>query len=118
MEIRALILVSSATSGSTAESQFSAMPLPLLDVAGRSALERLSERLLSQGVSRVTGVIEGDSEPLRSAVALSAGMERQIVPADRFWRAGENAFNDMGQGTTDFVLLIRMGAYIELDIEK
>lgn len=118
MEMRALILVSSGAADTTSQSQFSTMPLALLDVAGRSALERLSERLLSQGVSRVTTVIEGDSALLRPTVAVSSGMERQIVPADRFWRAGENLFHELGQGSTDIVLLIRMGAYLELDVEK
>jgi hypothetical protein len=118
MEIRALILVNSTLEAAPAQSQFPAMPLALLDVAGRNALERFSERLQAQGVSRVAAVIEGDPALLRSAVALSSGMERQIVPPERFWRAAENAFNELGQGTTDIVLLIRMGAYLELDVEK
>jgi NDP-sugar pyrophosphorylase family protein len=118
MEIRALILVSSADAAAAPPSQFAAMPLPLLDVAGRSALERLSERLELQGISRITAVIEGDPELLRPAVALSSRLERQIAPADRFWRTGENAFLELGQGNTDVVLLIHMGAYLELDLEK
>src|SRR5262249_45406237 len=32
--------------------------------------------------------------------------------------AGENAFVELGQGNTDVVLLIHMGAYLELDLEK
>lgn len=118
MEIHALILVSSATEAMTSPGHFSAMPLALLDVAGRSALERLSEQLQSQGVSRVTAVIEGDPALLRPAVALSAGIDGEIVPSERFWRSSENAFHELGQSVTDVVLLIRMGAYLELDVEK
>jgi hypothetical protein len=118
MEMRALILVNSEAAASASQPQFPAMPLALLDVAGRSPLERLSERLQSQGVCRVTAVIEDDSAVLRPAVALSSGTDRQIVPADRFWRAGENIFHELGQGSADVVLLIRMGAYLELDVEK
>lgn len=118
MEIRALILVSSTQAAMTSPGHFSTMPLALLDVAGRNALERLSEHLQSHGVSRTTTVIEGDAALLRPAVAVSSGMDGQIVPTDRFWRAGENAFHELGQGSTDVVLLIRMGAYLELDVEK
>ncbi|HEY6272688.1 MAG TPA: hypothetical protein VIX19_11965 [Terriglobales bacterium] len=115
MEIRALILVNSATS----QTHFPAAPLALLDVAGRSALDRLCERLQLQEVSRVTAIIEqGDPELARPAAWLPPGLEHQTVPADRFWRTSENAFNDLGQGSTDVVLLIRLGAYLELDVEK
>jgi hypothetical protein len=118
MEIRALILVNSANSARAAQASFPAAPLALLDVAGRSALDRLAERVQRQGVSRVTAIIEGDSQLLGPSVALSPGIERQTAPAERFWRASENAFNDLGQGSTDVVLIIRLGAYLELDVEK
>lgn len=118
MEISALILVNSAKAAMASQGHFSAMPLALLDVAGRNALERSCERLQSQGVSRVTAVIEGDRARLRPAVALSLGMDRRIVPAEHFWRTSENAFHELGQSGADLVLLIRLGAYLELDVEK
>jgi len=55
---------------------------------------------------------------LRPAVTVPSGVDRQIVPAERLWRAAENAFHESGQGSADVVLLIRMGAYVELDVEK
>jgi len=118
MEIRALILVHSANAATASQTHFPAAPLALLDVAGRSALNRLSERLQVQGVSRVTAMLEGDSALLPPAVTLSPAIEYHAASGDRFWRASENAFNDLGQGSTDVVLLIRLGAYLELDVEK
>ena len=118
MEIRALILVNSATSAAGSQTLFPAVPLGLLDVAGRSALDRLAERLQFQGVSRVTAIIEGNPALAACAITLPQGIEHQAAPADRFWRMSESAFNDLGQGSTDVVLLIRLGAYLELDVEK
>ena len=117
MEIRALILVHSTNPAASAPSHFPAAHLPLLDVAGKSALERMAERLQAQGVSRVTAIIEGDSG-LPADLHLPPGIEHQTVPSDRFWRTSESVFNDLGQGSTDVVLLIRLGAYLELDVEK
>jgi hypothetical protein len=37
---------------------------------------------------------------------------------DRFWRTAESVFNDMAQSGAELVILIRLGAYAEVDFEK
>src|SRR5262249_18145523 len=45
------------------------------------------------------------------------GMPCIAAAPDRFWRAAENAFNEMAQGGAELVVLVRLGAYAEIDFE-
>jgi len=117
MDIRGLVLTDLARAGFDNGSALSPCFLPgLIEVVGKSALQRTAERLNQFGVSQVTAVIEGQSSDcwLKPLGAVT----QTIAPPDRFWRAAENAFNDLVQAGAELVILVRLGGYAEIDFES
>jgi hypothetical protein len=117
MDIRGMILIDSASAA--IESGFALMPcfIPgLIEVAGKSALQRTAERFNHFGVSQVTAVIEGQSSD--SWLKPLSGVSQTLASPDRFWRASETAFNDLVQAGAELVILVRLGAYAEIDFES
>jgi hypothetical protein len=116
MDIRGLVLINGGppTNGMA----FAPAPLALLDIAGMSPLERLAERLRRQGISPVTAVIEWSFGYPHRSFPWPAEIDCRTTLPDRFWRTGENAFNDLAQSGAGLVLVIRLGAYAEIDFER
>ncbi|HEX5435326.1 MAG TPA: hypothetical protein VFY05_13895 [Candidatus Angelobacter sp.] len=88
----------------------------LIDVAGKSPLQRTAERLKKFGISQTAGVIEAPPYEGTSKSAITGS--QVLVPPDRFWRAAENAFNDLVQAGAELVVLVRLGAYAEIDYDN
>jgi NDP-sugar pyrophosphorylase family protein len=116
MDIRGLILVNAGMEIAEEQLSLSSFPLALLDTAGKTPLERVGERLRQYGIEPVTVVVEAES-PSQSHLANAKTIE-STGTRERFWRAAENAFNEMVQDGTELVVLINMGAYAEVDFEK
>lgn len=117
MDIRGLILIDSASLAF--ESDSTALPwfLPgLIDVAGKSSLQRTAERLNKFGISQIAAVIEAPQYDGTTKAAI--GGYQITAPPDRFWRAAENAFNDLVQAGAELVVLVRLGAYAEIDFDS
>jgi hypothetical protein len=113
MDIRGLILVDTPQAADDGLA-FPWTPMAMLEVAGLSPVERLSERLRRHGVWPVTVVVEGhssDGRPRRSP----AGMTWRTEVPEHFWRAAEGAFNELAENGAECVLLVRLGAYAEID---
>jgi hypothetical protein len=116
MDIRGLLLVNS---GSVREDDLPFLasgPLGLVEIAGKSPLERMAERLQQFGIAPVAAIVETNA--LSGSVSTPSGLNCATSAADRFWRAAENIFNDMAQGGAELVVLIRLGAYAEIDFER
>jgi carbonic anhydrase/acetyltransferase-like protein (isoleucine patch superfamily) len=112
MDIRALLLVNS----DGLNGEFSGLPAALIDVAGKSALQRIAERLVQFGAAEVKAVIEG---PVTFAPRGNGTAPKSITTSrERFWRVAENTFGELVQDGAELVLLFRLGAYAEIDIEK
>ena len=96
---------------------FSPLPPALLEVAGKSPLQRTVERLKQFGAEQVLAVVEAEDLQLPPA---HNGNPESIVHTshERFWRTAENAFNEMAQSGAELVVLIKMGAYAEIDFER
>src|SRR5579859_60622 len=118
MDIRGLLLVNSGNLREDNSAFPASGPLGLLDIAGKSALERMAERLLAYGIAPVTAIVESTAFPLSSGFTLSSGLNCASSTPERFWRVAESAFNDMAQGGAELVVLVRLGAYAEIDFEK
>lgn len=117
MDIRGLILVDSANLAFESNSPSLPWFLPgLIDVAGKSPLQRTAERLKKFGISQTAGVIEAPPYEGTSKSAIAGS--QVMVPPDRFWRAAENAFNDLVQAGAELVVLVRLGAYAEIDYDN
>lgn len=115
MDIRGLVLVNTARATGDARAAFAPESLALLEVAGMSALERVVERLRLHGITQITVV---GSKPSPRAFRAPSGIEWRNALPGYLWRVSENAFNDLAQSGSDLVLLIRLGAYAEIDFEK
>lgn len=116
MDIRGLLLVDAGEikDGST----FASGPLAGLEVAGKTPVERMAQRLQQFGISPVTAVIETSSHTPQDNNRHFTSLHSVSSSADRFWRSAENAFNDMAQNGAELVVLVRMGAYAEVDFER
>lgn len=117
MDIRGLLLVNGGTIGTEDQAPASALS-GAMDVAGKSALERMAERMRQYGIAPVSVVVETGP----AFTACNDGRAPDFgffTPApDRFWRAAESAFNEMAQRGAELVVLVRLGAYAEPDFEK
>lgn len=117
MDIRALVLVRTAAETVVDPVQLSPLSLALLEVAGKSPLQRTVARLHHFGIQAVKVIADSDylaPSPATNGDAasyLSAGRER-------FWRAAEIAFNELVQEGAELVLLVSMDGYAEIDFEK
>ena len=117
MDIRGLILINPADADGAGELPFGDMPPALLDVAGNTPLQRTADRLHHFGASQVTAIIAArgiQEEPGNGASA----PRWTTTSRERFWRVAENTFNEMAQEGAELVLVIRLGAYAEVDLES
>ena len=117
MDIRGLLLVNSGNLKEDDSAFLASGPLGLLDIAGKSPLERMAERLLQFGIAPIAAVVESDTLPFFSS-STASGLNCISSSRDRFWRVAESAFNDMAQSGAELVVLVRLGAYAEIDFEK
>lgn len=113
MDIRGLVLINSE--GMNGE--FSGLPPALVEVAGKSALQRTTERLRQFGAAEIKAVIEG---PVTFAPRGNGITAPKCITTsrERFWRVAENAFAELVQDGAELVLLFRLGGYAEIDIER
>ena len=118
MDIRGLLLVNSGNSREDDLGFLASGPLGWLEVAGKSALDRVAERMLRYGITPVTAIVETNTLPLAGSSMTVSGLNYLSSSPDRFWRAAESAFNDMAQSGAELVVLVRLGAYAEIDFEK
>jgi hypothetical protein len=116
MDIRGLLLVNGEAIGTPDQAPASAL-MGAMDVAGKSALERMAERMRQYSISSISAVVEtGPSFVARDGQARDTNFI--IAPPERFWRTAETTFNEMVQGGAEVVVLVRLGAYAEPDFEK
>ena len=118
MDIRGLLLVNSGSIREDDLAFLASGPLGLLEIAGKSPLERMAERLQQYGIAPLTAIVETSSLSMANSFTASLGLNCITSTADRFWRTAESAFNDMAQSGAELVVLVRLGAYAEIDFEK
>jgi hypothetical protein len=119
MDIRGLLLVNSESIGEVEVDQSPATALAgTLDVAGKSPLLRMTERLQQYGISSISAVVETGPSAATRNFGLPSDVTCVTATPDRFWRAAESAFNDMAQKGAELVLLVRLSSYAEADFEK
>jgi carbonic anhydrase/acetyltransferase-like protein (isoleucine patch superfamily) len=117
MDIRALLLVNSENVGE-ADQPAAGLLTGILDIVGKSPLQRMAERLQNYGISSISAVVESAPSTDASNYGLSSDIACFSAASDRFWRTAESIFNDMAQNGAELVVLIRLGAYAEVDFEK
>ncbi|MDT8066744.1 MAG: hypothetical protein ROO76_01125 [Terriglobia bacterium] len=116
MDVRAVILVGGARSENA--EQLAGIPVGLVDILGAPVIQRIIDRLDRFGVSGAAVV----SRVPASAASLARGSIRPGIHwteavNGNFWRSAETAFNEMAQAGAELVLVVRVGAYAEVDYE-
>lgn len=117
MDIRGLLLVNSGNTRQEDLSFLASGPLGVLEVAGKTPLERMAERLQQFGILPAAAVVE-TTAPAGAGISIPPGLNCVTSTPDRFWRTAENAFNDMAQNGAELVVLVRLGSYAEIDFEQ
>jgi NDP-sugar pyrophosphorylase family protein len=119
MDVRAILLVTAAA-GEPTPAEAPGVPLPLLDVLGKSALLRMLERLRKFGVAGISGVHDSLNAAAQPFTRPLAGKDFSWMAAAgaHLWRAAEKTFSELAEGGADLVLVLRLGAYAELDFEE
>jgi hypothetical protein len=115
MDIRALLLINTTYSSENDRIGLAGPPLALLDVAGKSALERIVGQLEQSGISQIKSVIE--TNPFYPPSSVPKQIDCRVVAPELFWRSSESAFHQLAQSGAELVLAIRLGPYVELDLE-
>ena len=116
MDIRGLILID--IDQTREDQELFSTPAGLVDVAGKSAMIRTAERLHHAGIGPITAVTATETTAPGTRNYDPIQLTQVTAPQDRFWRAAENAFNDLVQQGAELVILIKIGAYVEADFER
>src|SRR5215469_1926021 len=117
MDVRALLLVNRTAEELADPIPLSPLPPPLLEVAGKTPLQRTVERLRRFGAQTVTVLTEADVLPPASS-GNGHGETYLNTVRERYWRTAESAFNDVAQEGAELVLVMSLGPYAEIDFEK
>jgi NDP-sugar pyrophosphorylase family protein len=98
---------------------FAGTPLALADVVGRPAVHHLLRNLKQQNVSDVVVISETPVAPLVSPSRYDQ-MKVQYAVAEgaQLWRVAESSFIELAQNGAEEILVVRMGAYVEPDLES
>ncbi|MGH9523952.1 MAG: hypothetical protein ACRD3E_15630 [Terriglobales bacterium] len=116
MEVKALVLVGGAVEG--AAENFAGTPLAVADVLGHSAVYHLVEHLRRQSVTDVAIISDFPAASCDRTSRRSAESQSwMLAPGAQLWRAAETAFNDLAQSGAEEILVIRVGAYVEPDVD-
>lgn len=108
MDVRALVVFGGADAGTE---MVSGMPALALDVLGKPVIERIVERLNKFGIASTTIVSE------HAAVKAPPGAHWIVSETERLWRTAQETFVELSQTSADLIIIMRVGAYAELDYE-
>jgi hypothetical protein len=117
MDIRGLVLINSPAEAPDDRLQLPGL-LALQDVAGRSPLLRLTDRLHRYGIMPVTAVVEETPGFASGRAGWASPLDYRTAAPDRFWRVAEDAFAALTQDGAQAVVVMRLGAYVEVDFER
>jgi NDP-sugar pyrophosphorylase family protein len=114
MDVKAIVVVGPLAEGSEVHSQgIVGTPYALSDVLGKPVVLRVIDRLRNCGVDAVTVVTDVEAERWPRNAAKSAKWIG--ATGEQLWEAVEQAFLAFQKEDADVVLLIRLGAFTELD---
>lgn len=121
MDVKAILLIgfpdADDSSKVTQPENFSGVPLSFLPVLGRPLLHRFADRLKKAGVDSIAVLNTRDCSSPLVQDAHRSDLKWKDVPAPQAWRAAEEQFDEFVQGGADLVLLVRLGAYAEVEID-
>ncbi len=118
MDVKALILLDETATTAHLGSDGAAdeLPLLLIDVLGRPVLHRLADRLPQFAISEV-GVVTNLNSQSAALRKTMPDVKWTSVSGPAIWRAAENKFSEFAQAGAELVIVIRPGAFAELDFD-
>ena len=117
MDVKAIVVI--ADSAVSVSSQpMNDVPLGLLPVVGRPVVSHIIDHLLRSGIDGIAVVSEPAPAPYVRAAQVPGTKWLQPGSNGNVWRTAENVFNEFAQGGADLVLAFRVGAYVEVDVER
>ena len=124
MELAAIIVVGARREEAEAAAKdsrnagfetFAGVPLPLLDVVGKSVVHHVADRLRSAGIETVIALT--DDALYQDAALRDGNGPGACRPTADVWREAEDAFCSVADAGVDNVLLVRLGPYAEFEVE-
>jgi NDP-sugar pyrophosphorylase family protein len=119
VDIRALVLIGGvAADVPGATERVSGFATAYLDVLGLPVVERVLDRLRSYGITTATLVSDAAEPPFFAHTKLtSSDVSRVQVAGEQLWQRAEETFLRYAEDGADLVLVLRLGAYVEVDYE-
>lgn len=121
MDIRAILLIGGAAAkdGHAAE-RFGNIPFACLDVLGMSVEERVVQRLRHFGITTCSVVTDSpaEAEPFLRRRSLDALARPLRAENEQLWQAAEKEFQRCAEDGAELVIVLRLGAYVEVDYEE
>lgn len=119
MDVKAILVLGNTEFGSNGNGHhtetFAGLPLALQSVLGKSVLSRIVQRLQHFGISSIATICD---EHVAATLDPASVRDFNVVVQERgLWRCAESVFNDFVQKGAELVLVLRVGAYAELDYE-
>jgi NDP-sugar pyrophosphorylase family protein len=111
MELKAVIVLGSSEPAQ--DEHWSGRLIPTLEVLGKPVVDHVIDRLQRFGVDAITVITPQELElrKRRKGISLVSAAE------DQLWRSAEAVFNLYAQLGAEVVLVLRMGAYLEFDLD-
>jgi len=118
MDIRALVVINSRDAAGESRVALTGPPLALLDVAGKSPLQRTIEHLEQSGISYITAVIDANPHSPQSRAAFASRVDCRASASQGVWRTCEDVLHELVENGAEMVLIIRLGPYAEINLEQ
>ena len=122
MDLRAILLIGNpdpaedaAPSSETAS--FSGVPLSLLPILGKPLLHRFADSLNKAGVDSIAVLNTSECSSPLIEDANRSDLKWKNISTKQAWREAEEQFDEFVQSGADLVLLVRLGAYAEVEID-
>lgn len=122
MDVKAIILIGARPDGTPPEAakavSIGGVPAGLLDVLGLPLVHRVAERLKRFGVEQIAVI--SDTVPAANRYVREAqrpDLTWKAASGNELWRTAAHTFSEFAHGGADVVLVLRVGAYVEVDFD-
>jgi hypothetical protein len=121
MDIRAILLIGGINpkDGEPTE-RFGNIPFACLDVLGMSVEERVVQRLRHYGITICSLITDSPAEaqPFLRCRSLDSRTRPLRAESEQLWQAAEQEFQRCAEDGAELVIVLRLGAYVEVDYEE
>jgi hypothetical protein len=117
MDVRAILLTGPA-SDENARELLGGLPIALLDVLGCPVLQRVAGRLHNSRFAEVMAVVDAGHTGAPGLPPTPRGVPCLVTSGQAFWEAVQRVFSRYAQSGADLVLIVRLGAYAEVEYDK